>query len=249
MTSASFQQTFAEALRADGSRTGVSDHPAFAVYRNTVMRGCIDALEANYPAVSCLVGRDWFRSAAAIFASEEPPRDARLVAYGERFADFLARFTPASELPYLPDVARIDRLWTESYIAADAPHLDLEPLRQADPTAMTSWRLTIHPATRTFASDLPAFSIWSPSRAGEAVDGGLVWEPEAVLVTRRDHGVRVTPASPAVLSFLHACRDGLSLADAIRVTTQGHPDTRIDLLLALLIEAGAFASSRRIRSP
>lgn len=243
MTPASFQQMFAEALRADGSRTAVSDHPAFAVYRNTVMRGCIDALEANYPAVSCLVGRDWFRSAAAIFASEEPPRDARLVAYGERFADFLARFAPASELPYLPDVARVDRLWTESYIAADAPHLDLEALRQADPTAMASWRLTVHPATRTFASDLPVFSIWSPSRAGGAVHNDLVWEPKAVLITRRDHGVRVMPASPAVLSFLHACQHGLALTDAAHATTQGHPDTRIDLLIALLVEAGAFASS------
>lgn len=243
MTSASFQQTFAEALRADGSRLAISDHPAFAVYRNTVMRGCIDALEANYPAVSCLVGREWFRSAAAIFVSEDPPHDARLVAYGERFADFLARFAPASELPYLPDVARIDRFWTESYIAADAPHLDLKALRQADRTAMASWRLTVHPATRTFASDLPAFSIWSPSRAGEAVGGDLEWEPEGVLVTRLGHGVRVMPASPAVLSFLHACQDGLSLTDAARATTQGYPDTRIDLLITLLVEAGAFASS------
>jgi len=243
MTSASFQQAFAEALGAGGSRTAFSDHPAFAVYRNTVMRGCIDALEANYPAVSCLVGRDWFRSAAAIFVGEDPPRDARLVAYGERFADFLARFAPAFELPYLPDVARLDRLWTESYIAPDASHLDVASWRQADPTAMTSWHLTVHPATRTFATDLPAFSIWSPSRAGEAVNGDLVWEPEAVMITRRNHEVRVTPASPAVLSLVHACEVGLSLADAIRTTNDAHPGTRIDLLVPLLVEAGAFASS------
>ena len=30
--------------------------PGFAVYRNTVMKGCIDALQANYPAVARLVG-------------------------------------------------------------------------------------------------------------------------------------------------------------------------------------------------
>ena len=38
--------------------------PGFAVYRNTVAKGCIDALQANYPAVHALVGTDWLRAAA-----------------------------------------------------------------------------------------------------------------------------------------------------------------------------------------
>ena len=32
--------------------------PAFAVYRNTVMKACIDALQANYPAVTRLVSEE-----------------------------------------------------------------------------------------------------------------------------------------------------------------------------------------------
>ena len=38
--------------------------PGFAVYRNTVAKGCIDALQANYPAVHALVGTDGLRAAA-----------------------------------------------------------------------------------------------------------------------------------------------------------------------------------------
>ena len=33
-----------------------SPNRAFAVYRNTVLKGCIDALQANYPTVGQLVG-------------------------------------------------------------------------------------------------------------------------------------------------------------------------------------------------
>jgi hypothetical protein len=62
--------------------------PAFAVYRNTVMKGCIDALQANYPAVARLVGEEWFRAAAAVYARANPPRVPMLAEYGEGFASF-----------------------------------------------------------------------------------------------------------------------------------------------------------------
>ena len=43
-----------------------------AVYRNTSIKGRIDALEANYPTVSRLVGTEWFRAAAREFVEAEP---------------------------------------------------------------------------------------------------------------------------------------------------------------------------------
>ena len=53
--------------------------PGFAVYRNTVAKGCIDALQANYPAVHALVGTDWLRATAHAFVHQHPPADGRLM--------------------------------------------------------------------------------------------------------------------------------------------------------------------------
>ena len=75
--------------------------PGFAVYRNTVTKGCIDALQANYPAVHALVGTDWLRAAAHAFVHQHPPSDGRLMGYGAGFAEFLEGFDPAADLPYL----------------------------------------------------------------------------------------------------------------------------------------------------
>src|SRR5262245_23956796 len=130
---AKFQDAFAQALSAAGP--GDMDHlpievgrlitqPGFAVYRNTVMKACIDALQANYPAVARLVGDEWFRAAAAVFARAHLPEHPTLLAYGGNFADFLARFPPAAALPYLPEVARLDRFWTESHIAPEVVLVD-----------------------------------------------------------------------------------------------------------------------------
>ena len=61
---------------------------AFAdAYRNTVMKGCVDALAANFPAVVRLVGEQWFRAVALDFVTWQPPDDPRLLSYGRGFPD------------------------------------------------------------------------------------------------------------------------------------------------------------------
>lgn len=135
-----FQDRFAHALFAlDPSENcapeiaGLVAQPGFTVYRNTVMKGCIDALQANYPAITRLVGEEWFRAAAAVFARADPPRHPMLADYGAGFADFLAGFEPAAELPYLPAVARLDRFWSEAHIASDAEPLEAGALARLGP--------------------------------------------------------------------------------------------------------------------
>ena len=98
---------------------GLVAQPGFAVYRNTVMKGCVDALQANYPSIAGLVGEAWFRAAAVVHARAHPPLRPTLLDYGAGFAEFLAAFEPARELPYLPDVARLDRCWTDAHVARD----------------------------------------------------------------------------------------------------------------------------------
>jgi Putative DNA-binding domain len=237
-----FQGDFADALDSDATDFAPASQPAFAIYRNTAMRACLDALEANFPAVVCLVGREWFRAAAAIHVTQSPPRDPRLVIYGEAFADFLAAFPQASELSYLADVARLDRLWAESLVAADAGVLAATAVASLGADALGALTLRLHPAARPFASSLPAVSIWQASRAGMAVGEDLIWRTEFALVTRIDNEVRVTPVEASALRLLESVAEGSSLADAAFTTLDMYPDARVDFLLASLLEAGAFAT-------
>lgn len=96
------------------------DQPGFAVYRNTVLNGCVDALQANYPAVHALVGTDWFRAAASRYARAHSPRDSRMLVYGEGFAgflhDFLRDVATGDDLPYLSGVACLDRTKVEGWL-------------------------------------------------------------------------------------------------------------------------------------
>ncbi|MEX1829479.1 putative DNA-binding domain-containing protein [Luteibacter sp. CQ10] len=235
---AAYQSAFVDALDAEEADFAPSRHAAFDVYRNTTMRGCVDALEDNFPAVACLVGRDWFRSVAALYAEAEPPRDSRLLHYGDTFPAFLAAFGPAAELPYLADVARLDRLWTESYMAADAAAPDWGGLA-AD--ALARVVPTIHPALRLFRAVTPAVSIWQASRAGLPAVDDLAWRPECALVARAGMTVQVHAVEASSLAFIDACATGATLAEAAMHTLGIYSDAALDHIFAECLRIGAFA--------
>lgn len=182
---AGFQDAFAAALLdpeapAQGPIAALVSQPGFAVYRNTVMKGCIDVLQANYPAVARLVGEEWFRAAAAVFVRAHPPRVPMLAEYGADFAQFLSSFEPAQDLPYLPAVAQLDRAWTEAHQAADAPALEATALAAFTPEQLAALHLVPHPAARWhWFADAPAYSIWSQNRSSASDEASdIEWRGE-----------------------------------------------------------------------
>jgi hypothetical protein len=255
-----FQNAFAQALMAphscNGSESGtigtLAAQPGFAVYRNTVMKGCIDTLQANYPAVVRLTGEEWFRAAAAIYVRETPPHDPTLLHYGASFAAFLARFEPAAELPYLPGVAQLDRLWTESHIARDEATLDAAAITTLAPEKLATAVLVPHAAARwAWFADAPIFSIWSHNRAGDVANNDS-WEPEwkaeGALLTRAHDAVEWVALDAADCAFLDACATGGTLAQAANAALAAEDGADLQQLMRTLLRAGAFNRMSNTRS-
>ena len=245
MSLASFEDAFAHALFAEpgDADPAVADlvaQPAFAVYRNTVTKSCIDALQANFPAVTRLVGEEWFRAAAAAYVARERPNTPSLQAYGATFAAFLAGFAPAAELPYLADVARLDRYWIESHGAVDAPVLAATDLVGADPEVLAGAVLRPHPAAHwAWFAESPVYSIWRDNRACETTGGELPWRSEGALLTRPADVVEWTEIDHAACRFLDACAAGRSVALAIDAALDADADANPARMIATLLHAGA----------
>ncbi len=246
-----FQGEFAAALLPTGAEA-VSNHPlshqpGFAVYRNTVLKGYVDALQANFPAVSRLVGDEWFRAAAAVYARAEPPLDSRLLDYGAGFADFLAQFPPAAELPYLSAVARLDRFWTEAHVAADGTPLDPQVLASLQPEALARTALCPHPAARwCWFPAQPILSLWQSNRSSEAppVDAPeLNWQGEGILISRPRAEVIWTTLDAGGAAFLDACAHGDAIEDTMAQALKVQPDLDLARLMAKLLEAGCLLNT------
>ena len=244
-----FQARFVDALfgrrGASALTLSLAAQPAFAVYRNTVLGACADALAANFPSVARLLGADAFRGVALGYVHVAPPRDARLLLYGDGFADYLGDHQAMRGLPYVAGVARLDRCWIEAHVAADAEPVDAAVLSDRGADALARTRLEPHPAARWhWAAEGPVRTIWRRER--ELRDEPLQWTPgagEGTLLTRPHEAVLWQPIDAAHCAFLDACASGAALPAAAAAALQVEPGTDVAALLALLLRAGALCAA------
>ena len=229
-----FQREFAAAL--DRPAAG-----AMAVYRNTVLHGAVEALRANYPVVEQIVGAEMSEQIAVDYASECPPRRPVLALYGERFADWLEEQSWIGDLPYLADVARIERLHIECLMSADTQPLSERRVREI--CQRYGSRLNLHPSVRFTWLNTPAMSIWLAHQQGFETELAPEWTAEGPLFVRPEpfatHAVRVGRAAHRLLFGI---RLGETVGSAMAAAARLYPEEDLTVVLASLVTLGVFAA-------
>jgi hypothetical protein len=214
----------------------------YNVYRNHVTVSLIDALAAVYPAVQRITGVEFFRAMARFHVRATPPTSPLLFDYGRDFPAFIEAYEYAHAMPWLADVARIERAWLDAYHAADIAPLSPDALALVLPEQLADVVFTAHPAAGIVRSPFAAVTIFAANRgegASGQIDAGM---PEDVLVTRpeMDVVVRHLPEGGAV--FLTGLMSGQTLGVAAASALQSSASFDIAANIAGMIEAGAFIS-------
>ncbi|MDE2601941.1 MAG: putative DNA-binding domain-containing protein [Bradyrhizobium sp.] len=213
----------------------------FAVYRNNVVVGLIDMLQAAFPAVRRIVGEEFFRAMARVYVAQQPPNSPIMLGYGSGFPDFIGGFEPAATLPYLADVARIERAWSEAYHAAEAEPLDPAVLAAVESEERAKVRLLLHPSVRITRSRFPALTIWQMN-VGDGVPAPV--DPDAdgedAILIRPEAEVEVRSLPKGGAAFIGALLDGGSVLEATKAALTA--DSRFDLSANLtgLLQTGAI---------
>jgi len=209
-----------------------------AIYRNTSLSTLTTALSLTYPAVRKLVGEKFFEGAARVFIREQRATSAWLDEYGRQFGAFLATFSPACSLPYLPNVAELEWSVSRALHAPEAPGIDLDRMARLSPSESERLCLVAHPALSLIRGDFPADTIWHVVLQDEAGLGSIQLEqgPVFLLIERHDSNVRVQRLSEPAWRFTAALCAGTPLAAAL----QQHSDAAADLLIGEHLAAGRF---------
>ena len=142
----------------------------YNVYRNNVTVSLIDALAAIYPAVQRITGTEFFRAMARFHVRATPPTSPLLFEYGRDFPAFIASYEYAQAMPWLADVAHIERAWLDACHAADALPLAPNALAEFPPDRLGGVAFVVHPAVRIVRSDYPAAAIFAMNRSGRPGD-------------------------------------------------------------------------------
>lgn len=235
-----FQRDFARAL----------DRPAqgaIAVYRNTVIRGAVEALRANYPVVEQIVGEEMFEHVAVDFVSSCPPQDPVLALYGAEFADWLVHQKWIADLPYLPDVAKVERMHLNSLFAPDDDPMVGEQVKKAPELRNSALRL--HPAAQFAWLPTPAMSIWLAHQRPAAGEIAPEWKSEGAIFARPEpfkiHSARIGRTAHRLLSGV---RLGESLSASMAAASRLYPEENPTAVFASLVNLGVFLAPQQRRN-
>jgi hypothetical protein len=214
----------------------------FAVYRNNVIVSLVEALAATFPAVKALVGDAFFNEMARQFARRHPPHSPLLFEYGRDLPAFVAAYQPARSLPFLGDVAALDRAWLDAYHAADATPLERTAVAMLEEDQLATARFNAHPAMRLVASQYPLVTIWQAARENRQPQFADEPQPETALIVRPGFDVQVVPLSSAEAGLFFALAAGSPLGEAAEQALEADPQFNFPAALARVIASGAFSS-------
>ncbi|MGF6178143.1 HvfC/BufC family peptide modification chaperone [Ensifer sp. 4252] len=216
----------------------------FNVYRNNVTVSLIDALAAVFPATLRITGETFFRAMARSHVRATPPTSPLLFDYGRDFPVFIERYEHAQSMPWLADVARVERAWLDAYHAADAAVLQRDELAAVHAERLGDLVFEGHPATRIVCSAYPVVTIFSANRASGPVGRIDTTAAESALVTRPMFELEVRRLLPGADIFLAHLVAGEPLGKAAATASEHCPQFGLATAIRTMLEAGAFSAIR-----
>ena len=220
------------------------------VYAHGYAARLTEALGLEYAAIARVLGPEAFAALVNRYVAVFPPRSFDLANAGDRLARFLEFDSVAQELPFLPDLARLERAVAESFTAADAKPITWDMLRALEPEQVAALRFGLAPGVALLDSDWPLAELWRArfEADDDAVSIPLEGRPSRVLVFRREGRVSVEQVSAAEGALVEgAGPGGLTLADLQELSgTPDEPESVAGLLEAFrrLAERGIFVNKR-----
>lgn len=241
----SLHDAFAKALLApeqacpDGlfSSNGADPASRFAVYRNNVHSALINALATAYPVTLQLVGDEFFRAMAGLYVQASPPTSPLISEYGSTLAEFIQAFEPAASVPYLADVARLERLRVCAYHAADTPALEQPAILNAlqGQTDLGQLRLQLHPSLATLNSAYAVVAVWAAHQTEDAMATLNPWHAQGALVLRQGLAVKVFAIDSGSVAFIDSLTHGAALEMAVTHALEASAEFDLHHCLTLLI--------------
>jgi hypothetical protein len=185
-----------------------------SIYGDGYVARLAEALQANFPVLSELLGEvDFEKMATAYVRSHDSPFFS-IRYYGNALADFLASEPEYEGAPVLAELARWEWAMTEVFDAADADSVGVSDLASVAPEEWADLRFELHPSVRRLALSWNAPQIWKAVTDGAGVpEMEFSTEPVAWVLWRRELRTYFRSIQPGEAEALEAAREGQSFGE------------------------------------
>lgn len=215
-----------------------------AAYRANSFGNWTAALANAYPIVRKIVGEEFFDALAREYARRFPSTSGDLNEYGARLPNFVADFGLTQDLPYLPDVARMEWAAHGAYYAPDAVPLDPAMLATLSAEAFARFRPKLVPACALMCSEWPLARIWAVHQDAHrgAIEVDFAPGPHRIVVWRPRWQAIVRSVDLGEYLLLEAVARGDSLGNALESAAAGDGAFCPASAFARWIGSGALAA-------
>jgi len=245
------QESFAAALaNATHARTqaglfqGKPEDAAgrLALYRGNLFAAAKKALGSAFPITVKIIGAEFFEGLAREYMRRYPSVNGDLNDYGEALPRFVAEFAHTQDLPYLPDVTRMEWLAHRAYYAKDAQSFDLNRLASISGNAQAELHPVLAPSCALLESRWPVARIWQVHQDDYAGEFSVDFDagPERILISRPLFRVEVTSISAGAFRFLQGAQRGASIARSLDAALAEEPDFDFAVVFPVWISAGVI---------
>lgn len=211
-TLAAQQQSFSEALFAPAAEAALPLKHAerFALYRGNLTSTWAKALAAAYPVIAQLVGEEFFTALAREYGRAHPSDNGDLNRFGAHFESFLRSFEHVQDLPYLPDMARLEWQLHRIHYAHHEPALQALDI---DSQAVEEQSFPWQPTAQLFKSDWAVVPLWLAHQ--DRPFPQKMDEPSRALLSRPEWTAHVTPLQAPDYAALQALKEGKTFGAAL----------------------------------
>jgi len=201
-----------------------SEQSRFSIYKNNVFHSLTQALSAQFPVCTQLVGEDFFKGCSKAYLSNQLPDRADMILIGRTFSDFLKEFEHTKNMPYLAQVANLEYSRALSLHSEDLNCISHKDLASMDIAILQQQSLIFHPSVHLVQSEFSIFSIWKGHQPNQKMESSVINIPEATLIFRDEFRVACIELDQATFNCLSLWKAGQSLIEGIQNTIETFPE-------------------------
>jgi hypothetical protein len=193
-----------------------------SIYGDGYRSRLIEALQANFPVLSELLGEADFESLGTAYVRTHDSPFFSIRYYGNALADFLVTEPEYSGAPVLAELARWEWMMTEVFDAADAAAVSVAELANVAPEEWAGLRFGLHPSVRRLSLSWNAPQIWKAvSDGAEPPEVVFSAEPVQWALWRQELRTYFRSLQPGEAGALEAVGDGMSFGELCTLLCAG----------------------------
>ena len=203
-----------------------------------------DVLALDYRAIARIAGNEAFSGLVGRYLMACPPRRYDLAMAGERFPGFISSDSISTDLPFVADLAQLERAISDCFIAAEPAALTWDALRELPSSEAAERHLALQPSARVIRSQWPLRDLWHTAfdTNDDEIDIDLSQKPGCFLVHRNEGEIFVREIDDELARLLQAAEgEGNTLAELAGALSLGSEPDDVRAFLMLMQRALALS--------